>query len=166
MDPTQDISPGSSCGSICLDSLVLLVQSPRPAAIALQLLNQAIGGRFMVSEPRLQMSVPNHDPNMPGGDHAGGELIAIKTDSTSALRQGKELIEGIGERFRTCRLVFGRVNAVFVEPDVVASSNNSTSGLILMVSGNDEAEGGEDEANLDGGKAEADGNRVHGFLVM
>jgi hypothetical protein len=64
---------------------VLLVQPPRPATITLQLLNQAIGGLVMVLKPRLKVAVLDHDPNLPGGDHAGGELEAVETYPASGL---------------------------------------------------------------------------------
>jgi hypothetical protein len=98
----------------------------------------------MVPEPRLQVSVSNHDPNMPGGKHAGCELVTIETDPTSRLCQGRKLVQGIGERLHSCRLVLGRVDRRFVEADVVTSSGNSAGSLVLVVSGNDEAKGWED----------------------
>jgi hypothetical protein len=103
---------------------------------------------------------------MPRGNHAGGELVAIETDSTSGPRQDRELVQGVGERLHTRRLVLGPIDRVLVKPNVVTSPDDSSGGLILVVSSNDETEGWEDETDLESGKAEANGNGVHGFLVI
>jgi len=139
VDPSQHVDPYIPRILIRFDPQVLLVQPPSPATVALKLLNQSIRRDVMVLEPRLEVSVSNHDPNMPGSEHAGGELVTVETDPASGLRHGSELVQGLSERLHSCRFVLGRVDRRFVEPDVVASSANSTGSLVLVVSGNYEA---------------------------
>ncbi len=132
MDPAQDVGPSVSSFPICFDSSLLLIEPPRPTTIALKLLNEPITGFVMILKPWLQMAVSDYDPNMPGGNHAGGELVAIETDSTSGPRQDRELVQGVGERLHSFRLVLGPIDRSFVEADVVASSGNSTGGLLQV----------------------------------
>lgn len=67
----------------------------------------------------------DHYPDMPGGDHTGGELVAVQTHPTSGLGQGRELGKGFGEGSRPFGLVLGGIDWVLIEPDVMSSADNS-----------------------------------------